>query len=601
MNAARRPTPPGVYYGRTMIGTYLGPLRRRLSLLLAIVLLVPTAFGVLAAIDHYRGQVEEARRSIERYATLASSNESNLIWQSERIAEDLGRDPTIQAAIVGNVDLVQCQNVLKAAIGPYPAYGVASVLNLDGQAICRSNGSLQPSDARTTQWFKEALAANPSISAYTFAPILKQPILVHATPIKDATGHVLAVIGLAIRLDWLASSGQEPGLPPESSVVLLDRDGKPLVTSDFGGHNGAGLPTADALQAVVRSGERRFEATGADGIARNYAVHAIAGGGLFIVFGQPTRVVIAPLQRDLAIQIAILALVVLGGLAAALIGSRLLVTRWIAMLADEARAIAAGKPTPAQSFAGAPTEIRELNDTLTAMAARINAREAELSESLSQKQMMLREIHHRVKNNLQTVTSLLNLYARIPRGEAIKQAFADVQTRINALALVHRHLYESQDLREIDLSAFMTGLCRLVQDGCGVPVRRVRLDLHIPSATMPGDRAVPLALLTTEILTNAFKHAFPDNRSGRIEVRLTIAEDETAKLVIADNGIGTAERGETANPGTMGQTLIGAFTRQLGGTLAVSGSSGTTVTLDFTLHPMVVVDRPYPADSAPAA
>ena len=104
-------------------------------------------------------------------------------------------------------------------------------------------------------------------------------------------------------------------------------------------------------------------------------------------------------------------------------------------------------------------------------AARIKVRELELSESLSQKQMMLREIHHRVKNNLQTVTSLLNLYARIPRGEAIKQAFADVQTRINALALVHRHLYESQDLREIDLATFMSNLCRLVQDGSGVPAK----------------------------------------------------------------------------------------------------------------------------------
>ena len=81
--------------------------------------------------------------------------------------------------------------------------------------------------------------------------------------------------------------------------------------------------------------------------------------------------------------------------------------------------------------------------------------------------MMLREIHHRVKNNLQTVTSLLNLYARIPRGEAVKQAFADVQMRINALALVHRHLYESQDMQEVDLHPFMTNLCSLLQDGSG--------------------------------------------------------------------------------------------------------------------------------------
>jgi two-component sensor histidine kinase len=563
-----------------MIGSYLGPLRRRLSLLLAIVLLVPTAFGVAAAIQHYQSQVEEALRSIERYATLASSNENNLIWQSERITEDLGRDPTIQAAIAGNVDLEACEKVLKTAIGPYPAYAVASLLDTHGHPICRSTGNRKPSDASTTQWFKEAIDGQPSLSGYTFAPALNQPILVYGTPVKDAAARVLAIIGLAIRIDWMSSSGQEPGLPPEASVDLLDRDGRPLVMSDPGGQNGAGLPPAEMLQQIARGGVRRFDAVGTDGVARNYAVHAIAGGGLFIVLGQPTGTLIAPLQRDLAIQISILALVVLGGLAAALIGSRLLVTRWIAKLREEARAIAAGQVGPTESFA--------LNETLIAMGKRIKARESELSESVAQKQMMLREIHHRVKNNLQTVTSLLNLYARIPRGEAIKQAFADVQTRINALALVHRHLYESQDLREIDLAAFMTGLCRLVQDGCGVPARRVKLDVAIPTATMTGDRAIPLALLTTEILTNAFKHAFPENRAGAIGVRLTVGEHGAARLVISDNGVGTAQRTETSLPSTMGQTLIGAFTRQLGGTLTTSGPPGTTVTIDFALVPQPV-------------
>jgi two-component sensor histidine kinase len=295
---------------------------------------------------------------------------------------------------------------------------------------------------------------------------------------------------------------------------------------------------------------------------------------------------IAPLQRDLAIQIATLSLVVLGGLAAALIGSQLLVTRWIARLTDEARTITLGGVPEPHSFAGAPTEIRELNDTLMTMAARIKAREAELNESVSQKQMMLREIHHRVKNNLQTVTSLLNLYARIPRGEAIKQAFADVQTRINTLALVHRHLYESQDLREIELAAFMSNLCRLVQDGSGVPTRRVRLKVDIPAITLSGDRAVPLALLTTEILTNAFKHAFPDHRAGNIAVQMRAEPDGKVVLLIADDGVGTIEpESAVIGTNTMGQNLIGAFTRQLGGKLTASGPPGTTITLEFDLEP----------------
>jgi two-component sensor histidine kinase len=192
-----------------------------------------------------------------------------------------------------------------------------------------------------------------------------------------------------------------------------------------------------------------------------------------------------------------------------------------------------------------------------------------------------------VKNNLQTVTSLLNLYARIPRGEAIKQAFADVQTRINTLALVHRHLYESQDLREINLAAFMSNLVRLIQDGSGVPTRRVRLKVDIPSITLSGDRAVPLALLTTEILTNAFKHAFPDHRAGNILEQMRAEADGRAVLIIADDGVGTSEPQKVIGGamGTMGQNLIGAFTRQLGGTLTAAGPPGTTITLEFDLEP----------------
>jgi two-component sensor histidine kinase len=567
-----------------MIRQFLGPLRRRLLLVFFIVLAVPTAFGIAAAVDHYHGQVDQARRSTERYATLASNNETNLLWQSQRIVDDLAHDPAIRDVVAGSGSFSACEETLKKAIDPYPAYAVASVLAPNGDVLCRSTGNRAKSPAAQQAWFKEVIESGRSVlSGYTFSQILNEPILAFGMPVSDDQGKVIAVLGLGIRLRWLAASGQEPGLPPEASVDLLDKAGRPLVISDANSGSG-GLPEEENLEKVVTGGALTFDAVGRDGVPRYYAVHPISGGSLYILLGQPTRTLIAPLQRDLAIQIATLSLVVLGGLVTALIGSQLLVTRWIARLTEEARTITTGDVPEPHNFSGAPTEIRELNDTLMTMAARIKAREAELSESLAQKQMMLREIHHRVKNNLQTVTSLLNLYARIPRGEAIKQAFADVQTRINTLALVHRHLYESQDLREIDLAAFMSNLVRLIQDGSGVPTRRVRLKVDIPSITLSGDRAVPLALLTTEILTNAFKHAFPDHRAGNILVQMRTEPDGRAILLIADDGVGTIEAEKVVGTATMGQNLIGAFTRQLGGTLTADGPPGTTITLAFDLE-----------------
>ncbi len=179
------------------------------------------------------------------------------------------------------------------------------------------------------------------LSGYTFAQTLNEPVLAFGMPVADAQGKAIAVLALGIRLRWLAASGQEPGLPPEASVDLLDKTGKPLVISDASSGSG-GLPADAYLQKVVTGGALTFDAAGSDGVPRYYAVHPIAAGSLYILLGQPTRTLIAPLQRDLAIQIATLSLVVLGGLAAALIGSQLLVTRWIARLTEEARTITLG-------------------------------------------------------------------------------------------------------------------------------------------------------------------------------------------------------------------------------------------------------------------
>ncbi|MGH6893178.1 MAG: sensor histidine kinase, partial [Dongiaceae bacterium] len=347
----------------------------------------------------------------------------------------------------------------------------------------------------------------------------------------------------------------------------------------------AGLPDANLIREIVSGHVRTFDSVGQDGIERDYAVNVVGENELFVLLGQPTGRLIGPLRTSLLIQIGVLVFVSVAAMAVALIGTRVLVTKWINRLTEAARSMSVGDLSVSREFQGAPAELRELSETLQEMAVRLEEREADLRQSLAQKQMMLREIHHRVKNNLQNVTSLLNLYARIPRGEAVKQAFADVQMRINALALVHRHLYESQDLQEVDLNLFMTSLCRLLQDGSGVPPRRVRLSVDIPHVSVSGDRAVPLALLTTEILTNSFKHAFPNQRPGSISVRVSLEEGPLAKMVIADDGIGHSQQpGDADLLGSMGQTLIAAFTRQLDGEITVSGPPGTVSTLIFRLE-----------------
>jgi two-component sensor histidine kinase len=563
----------------------------------AIALCVPAIFGIVAATEQYRDQVRQAHETTVRYATLASSNEANLLWQSQRIAGDLARDADVRGSLAGTGTSEQCHTALKRAIDPYPAYGAVVLLSTVGSPICRSDDNRGSGDASSRQWFRKVTeTGKPALSGFSFSKALGEPIITYGSPILDREGRLTAILALAIRLHWLAANGQEPGLPPDASVDLLDKTGQSLAMIDTSDQSAAdSLPGRQYIDRIISSASRAFDAVDRSGILRNYAVHSIGHNDLYVLFGQPTKRLVAPLQRDLVIQIAILSLFVIGGILAAILGSRVLVTRWINRLTEEAQWIASGEAPSPQNFAGAPTEIRQLSSTLNTMAARVKTREAELNESIAQKQMMLREIHHRVKNNLQTVTSLLNLYARIPRGEAVRQAFADVQTRIHALALVHRHLYESQDLREIDLSVFMSGLCRLIQAGSGTPPRRVQLHVAIPQMTLSGDRAVPLALLTTEVLTNAFKHAFPNHRAGNIDVRMVVDDAANATLTISDDGIGAAPTDETEPVSGMGQNLIAAFTRQLSGELTKSGPPGTTITLRFALDPKP--PEPTPGES----
>lgn len=593
-------TPSAARAAIRMIAEFLRPLRHRLILLFAIVLVVPSIFGVLSAIERYRTQEAAALQSVARYTTLASNYEANLLWESQRIAESLARDAVVRAVLAGTADGTMreaCNDALLQTAQPYTAYGTAAIFDLDGKPLCVWDTHKEVVNVGDRAWFRQVVETGATtVSGRLVSRALDEPIIAFGAPLKDASGTMAAVVGLGIRLSWLASIGQESGLPPESAVYLLDRQGEILVATPRRGDDDiTALPADLDLPAILHSGERTFQTVGSDGVPRAYGIYSIGQGQLFTVLGLPRETLIGPLRHDLWIQIAVLCVVSIAGMVAALIGARLLVTRWTDKLTAAARSMDLGHLAAEAELRGAPSELRELGETLRRMAARIQARESELQVSINQKQLMLREIHHRVKNNLQTVTSLLNLYARLPRGDEFKQAFADVQLRVNTLALVHRHLYESQDLQDIDFAPFMANLCALLQDGSGISPRRVRLISNIPNLRMNGDRAVPLALLTTELVTNSFKHAFPDGRSGTIRVELVADEADNAVLTVADDGVGPPSDMSAPQAGlraSMGRALIDAFTKQLGGSLSLSGPPGMTARLTFQVHALRTPSAP---------
>ncbi len=243
-----------------------------------------------------------------------------------------------------------------------------------------------------------------------------------------------------------------------------------------------------------------------------------------------------------------------------------------------------GDLSPVDASSG-PAELRALAAAFTGMATRIAGREQELREAIATRDAMLREIHHRVKNNLQIVTSLLNLQARSVHGDDAQRAFSDIQTRVRTLALVHRYLYESDDLQSVNLGAFLKELAASLQLSYAISQDQVAIEVDAEAVWDVSDRAVPLALFMTEAMTNALKHAFPEGRRGVIRILLkTLPEGSTVRFSVEDNGVGLAEP-QLAGEGSqtnLGMSLIKAFARQVDGKLTISGPPGTIVMIEFT-------------------
>jgi two-component sensor histidine kinase len=242
-----------------------------------------------------------------------------------------------------------------------------------------------------------------------------------------------------------------------------------------------------------------------------------------------------------------------------------------------------------------PTEIRELAATFGSATRALAEHEDRQRRAVEQQDLLMKEIHHRVKNNLQIVASLLNLQASRIRAPEAKAEFASARDRVRALATLHRHLYVEGEMHSINMRSFLTELCGQLFQAMGEREgKRITLNIEATELQMSSDQAVPLSLIVTEAVSNALKYAFPNGRKGHVDVRLT-SDAEVAELVVCDNGIGIPAGKAETDMGPrdgIGITLIRGFARQLGGDLTVEEKDGTSYCLRMRLH------RRYEPESA---
>jgi two-component sensor histidine kinase/integral membrane sensor domain MASE1 len=221
----------------------------------------------------------------------------------------------------------------------------------------------------------------------------------------------------------------------------------------------------------------------------------------------------------------------------------------------------------------------DLEERVQERTAELAAAVSELEHRNQEKETLLREIHHRVKNNLQVVCSLLNLQAHGHPPELVE--FAETcKARVRSMALVHEQLYQSQNLQSVPLGAYLGALVQEL--ACTQPaLGRVACEVNIQNIVLPVDQAIPCGLIVNELVTNALKHAFPASRSGCVTVSLAETSSDRLQLIVGDNGVGMADQADRHPAEGFGLTLVSMLADQLQAELRITRHPGTRVELSF--------------------
>ena len=209
--------------------------------------------------------------------------------------------------------------------------------------------------------------------------------------------------------------------------------------------------------------------------------------------------------------------------------------------------------------------------------------EEKLRQSLNEKEIMLKEIHHRVKNNLQVVASLLGLQSEEISDPEVRAQFRESRDRVQSMALIHEKLYSSENLAEINLEAYIHELVRELISSYLTDPNRIAVQITVERMSLPLNISMIIAFILHELLSNCLKYAFPENGSGKIEIFLNTEGNEKAQLIVKDNGAGLPADMDLDNLNTLGLRLVRLLTKQLDATLEVERDKGTKFSLVFPI------------------
>jgi len=516
------------------------------------------------------------REAADRQAVLQSAAERSAASARARMEAAGVLLETLGPGAIG----MDCSRRLGDIRQRLPEY--ANLIRFDriGRVAC--SAQTVPADAarRDRDWFRRLQGGETMV--VTLTPGVRystEPSLFTATRSWDPkTGF--SVLAAVIPLSSLQPQPEERTLPRGAEVAVIDRQGQILSVTDRRAFPPAMKAWVDRV--AVRGSYLGYGPDGRN-VRRVYSAAPLVGDSLFVVLSAPSAGLFSTDWLDPLSGIVFPLVAFIVALLAVFFAAERVVGRWIAYLQRIAEIYARGRFTVRPLRAErAPPEIRDLAETLDHMAATIVERDATLHENLDQKDALMREIHHRVKNNLQVISSLLSMQERALSDPAARAAMSDTRQRITALALIYRALYQGPDLRHVDLKPFLEDL--IGQLLAGEAGGHIRTEVRADMLAIDPDKLAPLALFAVEAVTNAQKHALR-NTGGTLTVDFTLRDGEAELAIADDGGGGVASTAESSQTAGVGRTLMNAFARQLRGkmTLEQNPMGGLTARLVFPM------------------
>ncbi len=525
--------------------------------------------GLIAVIQTQRA-VESSRETymgfLRAETNSAATPEREAIVNAFGIARGLG-----DAIAVFDPSVADCTVLMRRAVATTPSVVFAGFTEPPGVSRCNNLGETQDITAnRTVQDLLDSprghVAFTPSGSA------TGQAVVIVSEPVYGADGTYLGFVAISFPPQGL---GEEAGSREGVQLVTFNARGEVLTANVPDEAIPRLLPENRDLASLAESAPSSFGAFSAAGAARDYTVVPIVPGRAYALGSWTTDEALLTDRPFVMTGIAFPIIMWIISMAVALMAIQRLVIGPVRELGSRMRAFSSSRTLEADgAFAAAPAELRGIDETFESMARKIIRDEADLENTLYEREVLLKEVHHRAKNNLQLMSSVINMQIRNSGSDEAREVLRSVQGRLRSLATVHRALYEAPELSQVEFNVLLRDLIgELTTIGADRPTD-AEPEVRLERVTLVPDQAAPLAILAVEAITNAFKYMSEDAEGRRrIGIFLDRTQTEVGEevLLAIENTVGS-----TATDGGdgLGRQLITALSLQLPGEASETIESG---------------------------